>query len=133
MGTEGYLERRKVKIFLLAIKYIPYIIMLIHIAHTFGCIFGMYMPYLSYIGGTSYLVLIFILLTSYIFNFCSYHRVPIYYIITNNSLTLYDYYIGIPISNAGILDINLVLVGATIILMTILYYKEKIHNKTNEV
>lgn len=73
------------------------------------------------------------LLTSFAFNFCSYHRVPIYYIIFNNSLVLYDYYVGIPISDARILDLNLVLIGTTIIIMALLYYKEKKHGRSSEV
>ena len=125
--------RRKHKVFLVAIKYIPYLIMLLDVIHTFACIFDKDMPVLSYIGGTSYLVLLFMLLTSFAFNFCSYHRVPIYYIIFNNSLVLYDYYVGIPISDARILDLNLVLIGTTIIIMALLYYKEKKYGRSNEV
>ena len=124
--------RRKHKFFLLAIKYLPYLIMVIEVVRTFSCIFGKQEVVLSYIGGTSYLVLLFMLLTSFAFDFCSYHRVPIYYILTNNTLTLWDFYVGIPVSNAGILDINLVLVGSTVLLMTLLYCKEKKHGRFNE-
>lgn len=91
--------------------------------------FGKQLVAISYIGGTSYLVLLSMLLTSYVFEFCSYHRVPLYYILLNNTLVLYDYYIGIPISNKGMLDFNLMLIGSTIGLMTILYWKEKQHGK----
>lgn len=123
--------RRKHKVFLLMIKYLPHLIMLIDVLHTFSCMFGRQEVVLSYIGGTSYLVLLSMLLTSYVFNFCSYHRIPLYYILVNNTLVLYDYYVGLPISNKGMLDLNLVLIGGTIILMTILYCKEKKHGKLN--
>lgn len=124
--------KRRHKVFLVTIKYIPYLIMILDVVHTFACIFGVQLPSLTYIGGTSYLVLLFMLLTSFAFDFCSYHRVPIYYILTNNTLTLWDFYVGIPVSNAGILDINLVLVGSTVLLMTLLYCKEKKHGRFNE-
>ena len=128
--VESYV-RRKHKFFLFTIKYLPYLIMIVEVIRTFSCIFGKQEVVLSYIGGTSYLVLLFMLLTSFAFDFCSYHRVPIYYILVNNSLTLYDYYIGIPVSNAGMLDINLVLVGSTVLIMTLLYCKEKKHGRFN--
>ena len=131
MTEEASLRRRSVKAFLIVIKYLPYAIMLLGMVRTFSCIFGKESVALTYIGGTSYLVILFMLLTSYVFDFCSYHRVPIYYILINDTLVLYDYYIGIPISNARLLDVNLVLVGATVLLMTILYCKEKRHGRFN--
>lgn len=106
--------------------------MLIEVVRTFSCMFGKKEVVLSYIGGTSYLVLLSMLLTSYVFDFCSYHRVPLYYILVNNTLVLYDYYVGLPIDNKGMLDLNIVLIGGTIILMTILYCKEKRHGRFNE-
>ena len=132
MAREERLKRSEYKVFLIIIKYLPYLIMILEVVNTFACIFGKQLIALSYIGGTSYLVLLFMLLTSYVFDFCSYHRVPIYYILTNNTLTLWDFYVGIPVSNAGILDINLVLVGSTVLLMTLLYCKEKKHGRFNE-
>lgn len=125
MQKEERLKRSKYKIFLIIVKYIPYVLMLLDILHTFGSIFGKSLPIVSYIGGTSYLVVISMILTSFIFDFCSYHRVPLYYILVNNSLILYDYYIGIPVSNKGFLDISIVLVGLTVVTMTVLYCKEK--------
>lgn len=125
MAVEERLGKRSVKVFLSVIKYLPHLIMLLDWANTFLCTFGIQPIALSYIGGTSYLVLLFMLLVSWVFNFCSYHRVPIYYILVNNTLVLYDYYVGIPISNKGLLDINIVLIGATILIMTLLYVKER--------
>ena len=125
MEKAGNLGKRSVKAFLIVIKYLPHLIMVLEIIRTFSCIFGKQTVVLSYIGGTSYLVLLFMLLTSFVFDFCSYHRVPIYYILANNTLTLWDYYVGIPISNARLLDLNLVLVGITVIVMTVLYCKER--------
>lgn len=99
MAMEENLRRRKYKFFLVIIKYLPYLIMLLDWLHTFSCVFGKQWVAISYIGGTSYLVLLSMLLISYVFEFYSYHRVSLYYILLNNTLVLYDYYIGIPISN----------------------------------
>lgn len=125
MAKEENLEKRNVKLFLLVIKYIPYVVMLLGMVRTLSYILGYYPIVLSYIGGTSYLTILLMLLTSFVFNFCSYHRVPIYYILVNDTLTLYDYHIGIPLSNASMLDLNLVLIGITVFGMTLLYCKEK--------
>lgn len=125
MAVVERLGKRSVKLFLIVIKYLPHLIVLLDWANTFLCTFGIQSIALSYIGGTSYLVLLFMLLVSWVFNFCSYHRVPIYYILVNNTLVLYDYYVGIPISDTRLLDINISLIGATIIIMTLLYIKER--------
>lgn len=132
MEKEGRLSVSKYKVFLIIIKYLPYLIMLLDWVNTSLCMFGKQVIAVSYIGGTSYLVLLSMLLTSYVFNFCSYHRVPLYYILINNTIVLYDYYIGIPIPDKGMLDLNIALVGATILVMTLLYIKEKRHGKLNE-
>lgn len=126
-AVEASFVARKVKYkaFLVLLKCLPYLIMLMDWANTFLCMFGKEFAWLSYVGGTSYLVLLFMWVASFVFNFCSYHRVPLWYIFVNNSLVLYDTYIGLPLDNKELLDLNLVLVGGTIVLMTILYIREK--------
>ena len=118
-------RKLKYKAFLVVLKCLPYLIMLLSMANTFLCLFDEQCEWLSYIGGTSYLVIAFMWLTSFVFNFCSYHRVPIYYVLINDSMILYDYYYGLPLDNKEMLDLNLVLVGGTVVLMTILYIWEK--------
>ena len=53
--------------------------------------------------------MVFMLISSYVFKFCSYHRLFIYYIIIDELLRLIDWYFGIPISNKAIADVHLAL------------------------
>ena len=76
------------------------------------------------IGGVSFLPLLFLYLASYAFHFCEYHRMFLHYIVVNNILTLYDFYIGIPISDKMLFTIHVALVGQLLFLVLYLYKKE---------
>lgn len=52
---------------------------------------------LSHLFGMSFLPWCFLLLSSYVFKFCLFHRIPLYYIALNHVISLIDYYIGIPL------------------------------------
>lgn len=52
---------------------------------------------LSHLFGTSLLPWCFLLLSSYVFKFCLFHRIPLYYIALNHVISIVDYYIGIPL------------------------------------
>ena len=67
--------------------------------------------------------MIFIFVSSYVFKFCEYHRVPLYYIIVNNLISIIDLYIGIPVSNYELLMIHSFVAGISIIITIILYVK----------
>lgn len=80
-------------------------------------------PILSYIGGVSLLPLLFLYLSSYVFKFCIYHRLFLHYVSINVILNIYDYYIGIPVSNKEMFMIYMVLTGVFFFLL--LYYHQK--------
>ena len=80
-------------------------------------------PILSYIGGVSLLPLLFLYLSSYVFKFCIYHRLFLHYVSINVILNVYDYYIGIPVSNKEVFMIYMVLTGVFFFLL--LYYHQK--------
>jgi hypothetical protein len=83
----------------------------------------MEVPLLSYIGGVSVLPLLFLYLSSYAFGFCSYHRMFLHYVSLNWVLNIYDYYIGIPLSDKELLLMYLIITG--IFLFLILYLHQK--------
>lgn len=76
------------------------------------------------IGGVSFLPLLFLYLASYVFKFCEYHRMFLHYIAANNLLTLYDFYIGLPISNKMLFMVHVALVGLLLFFVLFLYNKE---------
>lgn len=45
---------------------------------------------INLLGGVSIIPLLFIFLVSYLFKFCTYHRIPLYYIVINLGLSIID-------------------------------------------
>lgn len=122
------LSNRKYKLFLAVLKYLPYLLMLIDIVNTYA-----QLPIVAYVGGVSYLGIVFMWLTSTFFRFCSYHRIPLYYLFVNNTLVLFRDYFSM---NTTTIDHHLATVGITAIVLTFIYILEKgdepsfIDNKT---
>jgi len=120
------------KIVLYLLKIITYLIAFIYLLNTTLSYFCIDAPILSLLGGLSILPTIYILLTSFAFKFCIYHRIPLYYIILSDCIAYYDIYYSIPISASTLFSINLIIAG--ICLFIILYLKlnhETKLNKTN--
>ena len=65
---------------LLAIKTIPIITVGIYVLRTMFSFMGIELPIMSFIGGMSLLMIVFMYLTSVVFKFCAYHRIFIHYI-----------------------------------------------------
>ena len=82
---------------ILGIKYIPTIIAIMYFINTLLDAYGVNADLLSHLFGTSVLPWCFLLLSSYVFKFCLFHRIPLYYIALNHIISLIDYYIGIPL------------------------------------
>lgn len=123
MEKEEKLNKIFYRIELYLIKMIPIAIALIALLNTILSYFYIEVPLLSYIGGVSLFELMFLYLSSYVFKFCIYHRLPIHYITINWLLNIYDYYIGIPLSNKNLFLIYMIITG--IIILLILYFKFK--------
>ena len=123
MEKEEKLNKISYRIELYLIKTIPIVIALIALLNTILSYFYIEVPLLSYIGGVSLFELMFLYLSSYVFKFCVYHRLPIHYITINWLLNIYDYYIGIPLSNKNLFLMYMIITGITILL--ILYFKFK--------
>lgn len=123
MEKEEKLNKIFYRIELYLIKTIPIVIALIALLNTILSYFYIEVPLLSYIGGVSLFELMFLYLSSYVFKFCVYHRLPIHYITINWLLNIYDYYIGIPLSNKNLFLMYMIITGITILL--ILYFKFK--------
>ena len=75
---------------------------------------------------------LFMYLSSYIFRFCSYHRIFLYYILAVQIVTITDWYIGIPISNEAIRNVIRYITGGFGIMAIILYIKHRIDMKKPE-
>ena len=111
------------KLTLQIFKIIPMIYALLSLLNTILSYFNINVDILSYIGSVSLVTLVLLYTTSYVFNFCEYHRMFIHYIIIIYIINCIDYYIGIPIS-----DYNLFILYSIITIISlflILYFKIK--------
>jgi hypothetical protein len=71
----------------------------------------------------------FMYLSSYIFRFCSYHRIFLHYILAIQAITITDWYIGIPISNNEIRYLQYAVSVVFAIIAIYLYIKHRIDMK----
>ena len=106
------------KLLLLVLKYIPMVIALCYMLNTM-----LYIELLSNIAGVSLLTWIFLYLASVVFEFCSYHRMFLWYILIDDVLNIVDYYWNIPISTDNLIRIHNILAGITLFIVLILYVK----------
>lgn len=63
---------------------------------------------LSYI--TAFLVWLFLYLSSFVFQFCRWHRMFLYYLLVENCINCYDYEIGIPLNLKNMIVVQLVII-----------------------
>ena len=129
MDVEVKLKNSLYKIELYLIKVIPIFTAAIYLLNTvLSFVFDIDAPILSYLAGVSIFTLMFFYLSSYVFKFCEYHRMFIHYITFNWLLNIYDYYIGVPVTDAGIMTLQLVLFFAACVVALITHLKHKKHD-----
>ena len=102
---------------LLVLKIIPFVLALVCFINTTLSYCKIDIPFLSYLGGTAILPLLFLYLSSYVFQFCLFHRLPLHYVAVNLVLNLIDEYIGIPLSNRDLYSLYLIIAFIFIILL----------------
>lgn len=118
-------ERNLYKVMLLVLKVIPMLLALTAIIGMILDFLGMDGSVCSFIGGISFLPLLFLYLASYVFRFCEYHRMFLHYVVANNLLTYVDYYIGLPVDNFTLLMFHVILIGIFLFLVLYFYRREK--------
>lgn len=121
MAVEGNLNRLLYKVVLFSVKVIPMVIMGIYLLNTILSYIGIDLAFLSYI--IQFLFVLLMYLTSYAFKFCSWHRMFIHYIFITLVLNIWDYHIGVPLSDRGILSLYIII--TSICLISAVYLKVK--------
>lgn len=123
MTKEDHLRRSSHKALLIILKFIPMITALGYALNILLACFGIDAAILSYFCGMSLLPWLFILLATYVFKFCTYHRMFLYYILANDCLNIIDYYIGIPVISVDLIMIHMVILCIFLFLILYLYVK----------
>ena len=129
MVAEGNLKSKSLyKAFLLLLKFLPLIMALCNVANTVLAYFCIDLVILTYICSVGFLPLIFMYLAAFVFGFCLYHRIFLDYTTTSTCITIYDYYVGIPVTDAGIMTLQLVLFFVACVVALIAHLKHKKHD-----
>ena len=125
MGAEENSLRNKslYKIELYLLKVMPMLLAAIYLINTVLSYYDIVLPALSYIGGLSFIPLLFMYISSYVFRFCSYHRMFLHYIVINDLINLIDYYYTLPISDWELLILHMSIAGISLFIILYLYVK----------
>lgn len=117
------------KITIGVLKIIPILLALVSLLNSTLSYFGIDLVILSYIGCSSILSMVFLYLASYCFGFCAYHRMFLHYVVINDILSTYDYYIGIPVSDIGMFLLHIMVTGISLFLILYLHQRNVKYNK----
>ena len=107
------------------LKILPSLMALIYFINILLNLVGVNLNILSYISGISFIPLFFIYISSYVFQFCEYHRLPLHYILLTNLLSIIGYEFEITINIWSYIIIHSVLFGLTVFMVLYLYLKDK--------
>lgn len=125
MAVEERLRNKTLyKLELYLLKVIPMLLALIAFLNTVLSYFDIDLVIWSYIGSVSLLPLIFLYMSSYVFKFCEYHRMFLHYVVVTNVLNVYDYYVGIPITDRELLVLHMIVAGISLFVILYLYVKD---------
>lgn len=131
MAVEANLKTNLYKLELIILKTLPFLLGLLGFISTIFDYIEINSVMVNYIMIFS--LYSFIITSSYVFKFCLYHRLPIYYLILINILSIIDIYIGIPLSTFYLFQFYLFLSGIFLILIIYTYVKsnKKSSSKNN--
>ena len=115
------------KIELYLLKIIPMLLALCSFLNTILFYFGINLTILTYLGGVSFLTLGFLYISSYAFQFCSYHRMFLHYILIVNIISYIDMEFNIPISDFNLLILYSEIAFISMVIILIKFKNEK-HN-----
>lgn len=130
MGVGGNSLRSKdlYRIELYLLKVMPMLLAAIYLVNTVLSYYDIIIPVLSHIGGLSFIPLMFMYVSSYVFRFCSYHRMFLHYIVVNDSINLIEYYYTLPISDWELLILHMSVAGIILFIILYLYVKGRSKN-----
>lgn len=122
---EERLNKILYKIELYLIKIIPIVISALYLLNTILSYYDFHIELISAIAGMSLLPWLFLYISSFVFKFCLYHRLFLYYIAINESIAWYDYKIGFNLNDTQYLYLHVSIAGVIIFLITYLKIKHE--------
>jgi len=125
MDAEVKSRRNLHKATIVILKIIPMVLALTTLLNQTLSYFYIDIAAFGFIGGISLIPMIFLYIASYCFQFCSYHRMFLHYVVICDIINIYDYYIGVPISNIALFLVNLIIAGICLFIILYLYLNAK--------
>lgn len=117
-------SKKLYKVTLVLLKVIPMLLAFCYVLNTTLYVLGIDSYILSHIAGMSLLPMIFLYLTSYVFQFCKYHRMFLHYVVLNDIINILDIYFGENISDWTYISIHLILLFVCLIIILYLYKRK---------
>lgn len=117
------LSNYKYKLFLGFLKILPILMAGLFLLNTILSYFDIDWTVISYIASVGLIPWLFILVSSYLFRFCEYHRMFLWYIMVNNIICWIDEEYGLPVSDRSYFILHIIIAG--IFLFLVLYYHQK--------
>ena len=124
------MNKRMYKLELICVKYVPILIALITLIDVILYYFDIDFELINYIAGASFLTMIPMYISSYVYKFCEYHRMFLHYIVVNKVVMMIDLYIGIPLGDFMLLVLYLIIAG--IFAFLALYLHQKYGGRKND-
>jgi uncharacterized membrane protein YdjX (TVP38/TMEM64 family) len=124
------MNKRMYKLELICVKYVPILIVLITLIDVILYYFDIDFELINYIAGTSFLTMIPMYISSYVYKFCEYYRMFLHYIVVNKVVMMIDLYIGIPLGDFMLLVLYLIIAG--IFAFLALYLHQKYGGRKND-
>ena len=121
------------KIFLSLVKFIPNFLAIIKIITLILHSFNKTSFVLTCIGGTSVTLLVLLYLISYIFKFCGIYRLSLNYVTLVTVLSIYDWYIGLPISQSAVWRMYSIITGVFMTSWIIIWYTHRHNPKIDHI
>lgn len=89
---ESLRSKNLYKVFLVALKVLPMLISLCYLLNTITAYLGYNIEIFSFIGGVSLLPWIFLYVSAVVFRFCMYHKMFLFYILSDDVINYLDYF-----------------------------------------
>lgn len=131
--SNATVNKTSYKIFLSIIKFIPNILALTKIITLILSYLKITSFALTCIGGTSIIFILLLYVISYVFQFCGTHRLSLHYVSIITGLTVFDWYIGIPLNVEALYTLYAFITGAFMISWIVIWYKNRKNPKIDHM
>lgn len=99
------------------LKYTPIVLAITNFMYLFLQFLSIDLAFVGGIIGIGFLPLTFLIIASFVFKFCVWHRLPLYYLGVMQAFCLFDFYVGIPLTLFGLLTLHTFLFIILVILL----------------